>query len=157
MHTFEARQQLAIDISTAWTFLSRPENLKIITPPGMGFDIISGASAKPMHAGMMIGYRVKPLAGIPLEWVTEITHVQAPYYFVDEQRIGPYRLWHHEHELKELPGGVEMIDRVTYKVPYGILGRLLHALVIRRQLETIFAYRRRKMELLFPPYQDHDS
>ena len=150
MHTLDALQELPIDIDTAWRFLSRPENLKIITPPSMGFDILSAAADRPIYPGMMITYRVKPLAGIAMEWVTEITHVQAPYFFVDEQRIGPYRLWHHEHELREISGGVEMIDRVTYKVPFGVAGKAAHSLFIRRQLESIFAYRRRAMEILFP-------
>jgi len=150
MHTLEAHQRISTDINAAWTFLSRPENLKIITPPSMGFDIISAGNDRPIYPGMMIAYRVKAVAGIPMEWITEITHVRAPYFFVDEQRIGPYALWHHEHELKEIPGGVEMIDRITYRVPLGPLGKLLNALFIRRQLESIFAYRRKKMEMLFP-------
>ncbi len=156
MHTLDARQQLSIDINTAWTFLSRPENLKIITPPSMGFDITSAGYDRPIYPGMMIAYNVKAVAGIPMEWITEITHVQAPYSFVDEQRIGPYSLWHHEHELREIPGGVEMTDRISYKVPLGPVGTLLNALFIRRRLESIFAYRRRKMDMLFPPREAGD-
>lgn len=151
MHTLEARQQLGIDINTAWMFLSRPENLKIITPPDMGFDIISTGYEKPIYPGMMIAYRLTVVAGLPIEWVTEITHVQAPYFFVDEQRVGPYSLWHHEHELKEIPGGVEMIDHITYRVPFGPLGKLLQRFFIRKKIDSIFAYRRKKMEMLFPP------
>jgi ligand-binding SRPBCC domain-containing protein len=151
MHIFEAQQELSIDINTAWTFFSRPENLKILTPPSMGIDITSTGHDRDVYPGMMIAYTLKAVAGIPLEWVTEITHVRAPYFFVDEQRIGPYALWHHEHELKEIPGGVAMTDRVAYRLPLGPLGALVNTVFVRRRLEQIFAFRRSKLEQLFPP------
>ena len=100
---------------------------------------------------MMIRYRVRPLLGIPVTWVTEITHVQPRERFVDEQRVGPYRIWHHEHHFRELPGGrIEMTDRITYQLPFGWLSEPVHALVVRRQLAHIFSYREKAVAKLFP-------
>jgi ligand-binding SRPBCC domain-containing protein len=94
-----------------------------------------------MYEGLMIEYRVRPLLGIPMRWITEITHVKDRNYFVDEQRKGPYKIWHHEHHFKQVEGGIEMTDIVSYEVPFGILGRLMHPIIIRPKLEAIFAYR----------------
>lgn len=114
----------------------------------MGFDIVSGADRK-MYAGQVIEYIVRPVLGIKTRWVTEITHVREPYFFVDEQRIGPYSLWHHKHFLKEVEGGVEMEDLIHYQIPFGFLGNLLHPIIVRPKLEGIFAYRKIKLEELF--------
>lgn len=116
----------------------------------MGFDIVSGAD-RHMYAGQLIEYIVRPILGIKTRWVTEITHAQEPFYFVDEQRFGPYALWHHKHFLKAVDGGVEMEDLIHYKVPFGFLGSLLHPLLIRPKLEEIFTYRKEKLESLFGP------
>lgn len=148
MHVLERKQILPISNQKAWEFVSAPENLKLITPPEMKFEIRSKPQGK-MYAGMMITYTVSPFPGVPLTWVSEITHVREPDFFVDEQRIGPYSLWHHQHILKEVKGGVEMTDIVTYKVPGGILGRLLNMLVIKHQLKKIFDYRESKLIDLF--------
>lgn len=148
IYTLHTTQFLPITLHQAWEFLSDPKNLKTITPDHMGFDIISGADRK-MYAGQVIEYIVRPLLGIKTHWVTEITHVNEPYYFVDEQRVGPYSIWHHKHFLKEVDGGVEMEDIVHYKIPFGIFGRLLHPIIIRPKLETIFSYRKNKLEELF--------
>jgi len=131
-----------------WLFVSNPANLKHITPPEMGFDITSQMASK-MYAGMIISYIVKPLLGIPLTWVTEITHVVEQSYFVDEQRIGPYALWHHQHKLEEIPGGVLMTDTISYQPPLGLLGALANALFIRKQLQKIFAYRTQALVKIF--------
>ena len=141
-YQLDCTQRIPVDLDTAWAFISRPENLKSITPDHMGFDIVTRDLPEVMYPGMIIEYRVRPLAGIPLRWVTEITHVQEKRYFVDEQRVGPYSMWHHEHFLEPIEGGVLMRDRVSYQPPLGPLGAIAHALFIRRQLRDIFEYRR---------------
>ena len=146
-------QNLPISVEKAWDFLSDPGNLKTITPDYMGFKILEGAEEK-MYAGQIIKYTVTPVLGIPLGWVTEIMHVRDNEYFVDEQRFGPYRLWHHKHFIKAISGGVEMIDIVDYKLPFGILGRIAHPLFVKRQLNQIFNYRYNKLIELFGAYRD---
>ena len=136
----------------AWEFLSSPKNLKTITPDYMSFNILSGAE-KPMFAGQIIQYIVTPILGIKTKWVTEITHVKEVEYVVDEQRFGPYALWHHKHFIKEIDGGVEMEDIIDYKVPMGILGQIVHPILVKPKLEEIFAYRQKKLIALFGTYQ----
>ncbi len=146
-------QNLPITVEKAWDFLSDPGNLKTITPDYMGFKILDGGNEK-MYAGQIIKYIVTPVLGIPLRWVTEITHVKNNEYFVDEQRFGPYSLWHHKHFIKAIPGGVEMIDVVDYKLPFGMLGRIAHPLFVKRKLNQIFNYRYNKLIELFGDYRD---
>jgi ligand-binding SRPBCC domain-containing protein len=153
IYTLQARQNLPISLDVAWEFLSNPKNLKIITPDYMGFKTLSG-DEKDMFAGQIIQYIVTPVMGIPMKWVTEITHVVDKKYFVDEQRFGPYALWHHKHFLKEIPGGVEMEDIVDYKVPMGILGQMVHPFLVKPKLEEIFNYRRQKLIELFGEYKE---
>jgi ligand-binding SRPBCC domain-containing protein len=145
-------QKLPISLEEAWNFFSSPANLKVITPSYMGFDIISGGD-RPMFAGQIIQYIVTPVAGIKTKWVTEITHVKEPYYFVDEQRFGPYALWHHKHFLREIDGGVEMEDIIDYKLPFGIIGQAVHPLMVKPKLEEIFNFRRKKLIELFGSYK----
>lgn len=152
IYTLHTKQQLPITMETAWNFLSNPQNLKTITPDYMGFEILSGAD-RACYAGQIIQYIVTPVLGIKTKWVTEITHVQEGSYFVDEQRFGPYSLWHHKHFIKEIPGGVEMEDIVDYKVPMGILGQLAHPIVVKPKLKEIFEYREQKLIELFGKYQ----
>jgi len=150
MHSLETTQRLPITLEQAWEFFSSPANLQKITPDYMGFEILSGFKpGEKMYAGMIISYIVRPLLKLPMGWVTEITHVNAPYFFVDEQRSGPYSMWHHQHFFREVPGGVEMRDLIHYRVPMGILGVIANRLFVRRQLEGIFSYRYRKLESLF--------
>jgi ligand-binding SRPBCC domain-containing protein len=137
-------------IDEVWDFISSPENLKEITPDHMGFDITSKQLAKKMYPGMIISYNVKPLMGIKLTWVTEITHVEDKKFFIDEQRIGPYSMWHHEHHIKEVDDGVEMTDIVSYKPPFGFLGKIANKLFIRKQLSQIFEYREKALIRRFP-------
>jgi ligand-binding SRPBCC domain-containing protein len=139
-------------LEKAWEFLSSPKNLKTITPDYMSFNILSGAE-KPMFAGQIIQYIVTPILGIKTKWVTEITHVKEGEYFVDEQRFGPYALWHHKHFIKEIDGGVEMEDIIDYKVPMGILGQIVHPILVKPKLEEIFAYRQKKLIALFGTYK----
>ena len=145
-------QKIAAPIIEIWDFISAPANLKEITPDYMGFVITGNTGKGKMYPGMIITYKVSPLAGIKLNWMTEITHVKDLEYFVDEQRIGPYSLWHHQHRLEAIEGGVLMTDIVTYKPPLGILGALANALLIRKQLQQIFDYRTLALEKRFGKY-----
>ena len=140
IYRLHTHQNLPISVDAAWNFLSDPKNLKTITPDYMGFNILSGADRK-MFAGQIIQYIVTPVAGIPTKWVTEITHVKDKEFFVDEQRFGPYSLWHHKHFIKAIPGGVEMEDIIDYKLPMGILGQLAHPIIVKPKLKEIFDYR----------------
>jgi ligand-binding SRPBCC domain-containing protein len=151
IYTLHTKQNLPISLEEAWDFLSDPKNLKTITPEYMGFHILSGAD-RPMYPGQIIQYIVTPVLGIKTKWVTEITHVVDRQYFVDEQRFGPYALWHHKHFLKEIHGGVEMEDIVDYKIPLGIVGQLVHPILVKPKLDEIFAYRQKKLIELFGPY-----
>lgn len=138
-------------MAEAWAFFSSPRNLERITPRALDFKILSDLPER-MYAGMMIRYRVRPLLGIPMTWVTEITHVDEERMFVDEQRVGPYRMWHHEHHFRELADDqVEMTDRITYQLPLGWLSEPVHALVVRRQLAAIFDFRNDAVLKIFPP------
>ena len=146
------KQFVPASIEEVWDFISSPKNLKEITPGYMGFDIISKDLPEKIYPGIIIRYRVKPLLGIAMTWVTEITHVADKCYFVDEQRVGPYALWHHRHMIEPFETGVLMTDVVSYKPPMGFLGRIANALLIRRQLEGIFNYREAAMKKRFPGY-----
>lgn len=148
MYQYTSRQELAISMEQAWTFLSDPKNLKRITPDYMGFDIISGAERK-MFPGQIIQYRLTPILGIPFRWVTEITHVQEGKFFVDEQRFGPYTFWHHKHFIKKTENGVVMEDIVDYKLPLGPLGWLAHVLFVRAKVKQIFDYREKALNEIF--------
>ena len=153
IYRLHTHQNLPISVDQAWEFLSDPANLKIITPDYMGFNVLSGADRK-MFPGQIIQYIVTPLAGIPTKWVTEITHVKDKEYFVDEQRFGPYALWHHKHFIKAIPGGVEMEDIIDYKLPVGILGQLAHPIVVKPKLKEIFDYRYQKLIELFGAFKN---
>ncbi|MGR6087366.1 MAG: SRPBCC family protein [Arcticibacter sp.] len=149
IYELEKTQKLPISIEKAWDFLSSPANLSKITPPYMGFEITSGFKGEKMYAGQIINYLVKPVAGIPMRWTTEITHVHEPHYFVDEQRFGPYVMWHHKHFLKAIPEGVEMRDLIHYALPLGPLGSLANTLFVKKQLNDIFTYRKFVLEEMF--------
>ncbi|MCE9520523.1 MAG: SRPBCC family protein [Verrucomicrobia bacterium] len=141
VHTLERTQIIQSTLETAWNFFSDPRNLEKITPPSLGFQILSQLPDK-MYPGMMIRYRVSPLMGVPMTWVTEITQVEEGRRFIDEQRVGPYRMWHHEHHFRELGDGrIEMLDRVTYQLPFGWLSEPVHALIVLPQLSKIFQHR----------------
>jgi len=131
-----------------WEFFATPRNLDALTPADLRFEIVSEVPAR-MHAGLLIAYRISPMAGVWMRWLTEIRHVCEGEYFVDEQRIGPYRLWYHEHQFEVVDGGVKMTDRVTYEVGWGLIGWLAEHWWIRRKLERIFDFRARKTEEIF--------
>lgn len=141
VYSLKTVQKIPIKTDQAWEFFSRPDNLKDITPPNLGFHIISRHHGQKMYPGQIIEYTVKPILGIPLYWMTEITHVSDKEYFVDEQRFGPYSLWHHQHHFREIEGGVEMTDIVHYKLPLWLLGDLVWLLLVKAQLKQIFDYR----------------
>lgn len=131
-----------------WEFFATPRNLDALTPSDLRFRILSVVPEK-MYPGLLIKYKISPLAGVWLRWLTEIRHIREGTYFVDEQRIGPYRLWYHEHHFEAVAGGVRMTDRVTYEVGWGPLGWLAERLWVRRQLEHIFDFRARKVAEIF--------
>jgi len=149
MHSLRYQQELPTSLEQAWQFLSAPENLKVITPPYLDFQITNDVVGRKMYPGMIITYTIRPLLRLPIRWVTEITHVREPYYFVDEQRFGPYAFWHHQHHLEEVSAGVRMTDEVSYRLPFGPLGDLLHSAFVRKQLTEIFTYRRERLATLF--------
>jgi ligand-binding SRPBCC domain-containing protein len=134
-------QRLPISLPEAWSFFSDPRNLSRITPPSLGLEVTSDLPGV-MYPGMIITYRVRPIPWVSVGWVTEITHVREPVLFVDEQRFGPYRFWHHEHHFREVEGGVEMEDIVHYALPFGPIGRVFGGPLVRRRLEQIFSFRR---------------
>lgn len=148
VYKLESKQHIKTSMHTCWDFFSSPKNLKIITPSYMGFEIIDAVEGK-IYPGQIIQYKVKPLFGIPLLWVTEITHVSENKFFVDEQRIGPYKLWHHKHFFKEVKNGIEIKDVVHYALPFGFLGRIANKLFIQKQLHNIFEYRYQKINNIF--------
>lgn len=145
-------QRIPVTLKDAWNFFSQPANLQQITPGNMHFNIISKHHESEMYAGQIIEYKVKPFLGIEMYWMTEITHVEQLKYFVDEQRYGPYEMWHHQHHFIEINGGVEMTDIVHYKIPYWIFGDIANELFVKDQLDKIFNFRLRKVEDLFGKY-----
>jgi ligand-binding SRPBCC domain-containing protein len=153
IYTFKKVQAIPVSMAAAWDFLSDPRNLTKITPAYMGFKIISNENSDKMYPGQIISYTVKPLAGIPIKWVTEISHVQESAYFVDEQRFGPYKFWQHQHHLREIKGGTEMVDLIHYALPLGKIGEIANSILVKKQLETIFEYRRNSLEKLFGKMQ----
>ena len=148
LYQIKTKLKLPISVDKAWEFLSNPKNLKEITPKHMNFRILSGAD-RTIFAGQIIQYKVTPMLGISTKWVTEITHVKDKEYFVDEQRFGPYALWHHKHFIKKIDGGVEMEDVIDYKIPFGIIGQIAHPIIVKNKLKQIFKYRENKLKELF--------
>jgi ligand-binding SRPBCC domain-containing protein len=149
VYSFRTVQSIPVSQDIAWDFFSNPANLATITPASLGFKTISQFHGSRMYAGQVIEYKVSPLLGIPLYWMTEITHVEDKKYFVDEQRYGPYSMWHHQHHFSAVDGGVEMTDIVHYKLPLWFLGDIANTLFVKRQLKQIFDYRFKKVEKLF--------
>ena len=149
-YSLQRTQIIPVSLEEAWDFFSNPANLDAITPKDMRF-VITSKNSNEFYPGQIITYKVSPLFHFPLTWATEIMHINAPHYFADTQLYGPYRFWHHEHHFKKTVSGVEMTDLLYYALPYGILGDLLHALFIRKRIEEIFDYRKRKLEKLWLP------
>lgn len=152
MYKLHKKQNVPISLQEAWNFLKSPKNLEKMTPKEMGFKIIDGAERE-TYAGQLITYEVTPLLGIKTKWVSKITQVEYLKYFTDEQLYGPYAMWHHTHFIKEIEGGVEMEDVIYYKVPFGILGKLFHPILVKPQLEKIFKFRSEKLIEIFGEYK----
>lgn len=149
-YQLKKEQELHCSLNELWSFICDPRNLQTITPPDMGFDILhENDLPEKMYEGMIIQYHVSPFFGIKTHWVTEITNVREEQFFVDEQRVGPYALWHHQHHLKETENGVLMTDIVSYKPPMGILGCWANSLFISRKLNQIFDYREKVLDGLY--------
>ncbi|MGC6533184.1 MAG: SRPBCC family protein [Flavobacteriales bacterium] len=150
MHVLKRETIVNAPLQEVWDFFSSPANLNRITPPDMSFEILSDLGPK-MHTGMIVRYKVRPIANIPLGWVTEITHCEEGQYFVDEQRFGPYRFWHHQHHFSALADNrVQMKDVVHYDVGFGPLGRWMDRFYVKNRLENIFDYRAATIHDIFP-------
>lgn len=150
LHTINSEQRLPLGIQAAWAFLSDPHNLAKITPSHMGFEITS-PTGQQTYAGQIITYNVRPLLGLTLTWVSEITQCRAPNFFVDEQRFGPYRFWHHQHSLEAVNQQTTLMrDMIHYALPFDLPGSPIDRLVVKPKLKAIFAYREQALKKLFP-------
>ena len=154
IYTLKKSQVIPISLDKAWDFFTSPLNLARITPPNMSFVVTSDQTTDTkVYAGMIITYKISPLLGIKMDWMTEITHVAEKDYFVDEQRFGPYALWHHQHHFKEVEGGVLMNDILHYAIPYGVIGRLSNRVFVGNKVKQIFEFREKAIEGLFGIYK----
>jgi len=147
LHRLETTQWLPLKLEAAWDFFSVPENLDRITPPDMSFEILSGHERR-AFAGQIISYRIRPILNIPMNWVTEITQVKEGEYFIDEQRFGPYKFWHHVHRFTAQDGGVLMEDTLHYALPGGWIGELTGGF-IHKKVRGIFEFREQELERIF--------
>lgn len=146
-HELHLTQFIPAGIEPVWKFFATPDNLNTLTPPELRFETLT--KQETMYAGQMIAYRIRILPGVRVHWLTEITHVREGAYFVDEQRSGPYRLWHHEHHFREANGGVEMTDHITYSLPFAPFSGPVHQWWVKPMLNRIFAFRRGKIASIF--------
>ena len=153
VYSIKAVQRIPIAIEATWDFFSNPENLTSITPPDVGFKIISVHHGELMYPGQIIEYKLRPLLNIPVYWMTEITHVEYKKCFVDEQRFGPFNLWHHQHHFRQIEGGVEMTDIVHYKLALWFLGDIANALFVKRKMKKVFDHRFIQIERLFGKFE----
>ena len=153
VYSLKTVQKIPISLDAAWDFFSTPSNLKEITPSNLGFNIVSKHHGEAMYAGQIIEYKVAPLLNIPIYWMTEITHVEDKKFFVDEQRYGPYSMWHHQHHFKAIEGGMEMTDIVHYKLPLWFLGDIANVILVKKQLSGIFNYRFKAVDEKFGKWQ----
>jgi ligand-binding SRPBCC domain-containing protein len=143
-------QFLPISLDQAWDFFATPKNLNKVTPDDMVFEITSELPDK-MYEGLIITYRIRPMLNITVNWTTEITHIKEKEFFVDEQRQGPYNIWHHEHHFKEVEGGVIMTDLLHYDIGKSIFGWIAGKLFVHNKVKDIFAFRYKKLEGHFTP------
>lgn len=143
-------QFIPADLATVWEFFSTPANLGKITPTKMNFVTLHITGGSKMYAGQLISYKVSPFPFLRVRWTTEIKNVSYQKYFIDEQKLGPFVLWYHQHFFEEKEGGIEMTDEVSYAVPFGLLGRLANALFVKNQVKEIFEFRTKAVEGIFP-------
>ncbi|MBV8254526.1 MAG: SRPBCC family protein [Chitinophaga sp.] len=149
IYTLSRTQVIPASPEAVWAYFSSPEHLAEITPGYMRFRVTSKPFQGDIYPGQIITYKISPILGIPLNWMTEITHVKEHRYFVDEQREGPYKIWHHQHHFEKVPNGVLMHDLVHYQMPLGILGSFAHGLSVKQQLNDLFTYRAGQIEAKF--------
>lgn len=149
IYNFRFTQHISAGIEEAWDFFSSPLNLSRITP-SLGFVITSNIKpGQKMYPGILVSYKVKPFAGIKINWLTEITHIREKEYFIDEQRFGPFAFWHHQHHFQETPGGILMEDILSYAMPYGIVGRIANSMMVENRILDIFKTRELKINDIF--------
>lgn len=148
LHSLISVQKLPLSLAKTWNFFSDPHNLLTITPPFLNLKVANEVFGDEVYAGQIISYKVRPLAHVAVSWTTEITHLEKEKIFVDEQRKGPYKLWHHQHHFKTIEGGTKMTDIVHYRLPFGLIGEVGHS-IVKRKLEEIFTYRFNKINELF--------
>jgi ligand-binding SRPBCC domain-containing protein len=146
-HTLRVEQWIPHPVEDVFAFFADANNLEAITPPWLNFRIVSIDSG-PITSGSEIRYRLR-WHGVPIHWTTEIRHWDPPYRFIDVQRSGPYRLWHHTHRFEAHGGYTKMTDVVRYKLPFSFLGRIAHVIKVRKDVQRIFDYRRQRIEQLF--------
>ena len=146
-YLYERVQEVSRPLDEVFAFFGEPENLERITPPHVGFHIVTPRPV-PMHVGSVVDYTIK-VRGVPMRWTTLITEYNPPHRFVDVQLKVPYSLWHHTHTFEAIPGGTRMTDRVAYMMPFGPLGRLVNALLVKNDIKGIFDYREKMIETIF--------
>ena len=149
VHQLKAVQHIPGSIDEIWDYFSQPSNLAKITPVEMDFRVISDKWEAEIYPGQIIEYTVRPLLGIAFYWMTEITQVRSKEFFIDEQRKGPYSLWHHQHHFEQVDGGVLMTDLVHYQNPLGFLGDIANAVLVKGKLRKLFEYRAVKINERF--------
>ncbi len=145
---------MPVSLADAWMFFSNPHNLSKLTPSFLNLKVINNVFGNEIYPGQVMLYKVKPFLGLSVTWMTEITHVQKEKMFVDEQRKGPYALWHHQHHFKAIEGGVKMTDVIHYRLPFGLIGNLFHGRLVKKKLEQIFLYRYEKVKELFGDWKN---
>lgn len=148
MNKIKQEQYLPISLDSAWDFFATPKNLNEVTPDDMVFEITSELPDK-MYEGLIITYRIRPMLNIPINWCTEITHIKERSFFIDEQRKGPYKIWHHEHHFKEVVGGVLMTDLLYYEIGKSFIGWVLGRLFVHKRVKEIFDFRYKALEKYF--------
>lgn len=148
LYTLTFRSTIKASLPEAWEFFSDPRNLEKITPPELNFKILNHIP-ETAYDGLIIQYTVTPLFGVKLRWVTEITHFRPPYFFVDEQRYGPYAFWHHQHKFEEIPGGVRVLDEVNYRIGFGSLDPIINKFITKPKICEIFKFRENAMNIIF--------
>ncbi|MGG5210209.1 SRPBCC family protein [Chryseobacterium sp. MIQD13] len=148
-HRLYREQQLNCTIETAWKFFSSANNISEITPKDMNFIVLTTMENDEIYEGMLIDYYVSPLFGIKMKWQTEIIKVDFQKSFIDFQKKGPYKLWHHHHEFVPNEKGVLMKDTIDYELPMGFLGEIARPLFVKKKLEHIFDYRYKVLEKMF--------
>lgn len=153
-YSLKTVQKIPVTLPEAWNFFASASNLQSITPEAMGFRIISKHHGEKLYAGQIIEYIVRPVFSIRMYWMTEITQVKDKEYFIDEQRKGPYSMWHHQHHFKEIEGGVEMTDIVHYRLPMGFLGKIANSLFVKKKLQHIFNYRYERIKTVLGKWHE---